>query len=123
MIYFIFTYFLYQGGKNMKQKTYEMLLGIQTIFMKYEYELFDIELQKKIYDDVHFLLSVMYGDKIFTIIDILINPVEECDECRFENLFINKKTGKIISDINKLEDLIYGNIKQKLYIDYDKYIN
>ena len=28
--------FLYQGGKNMKQKTYEMLLGIQTIFMKYE---------------------------------------------------------------------------------------
>ena len=37
----------------MKQKTYEMLLGIQTIFMKYEYELFDIELQKKIYDDVH----------------------------------------------------------------------
>ena len=65
----------------------------------------------------------MYGDKIFTIIDILIDPVEECDECRFENLFINKKTGKIISDINKLEDLIYGNIKQKLYIDNDKYIN
>ena len=107
----------------MKQKTYEMLLGIQTIFMKYEYELFDIELQKKIYDDVHFLLSVMYGDKIFTIIDILINPVEECDECRFENLFINKKTGKIISDINKLEDLIYGNIKQRPYIEHDKYIN
>ena len=105
----------------MKQKTYEMLLGIQTIFMKYEYELFDIELQKKIYDDVHFLLSVMYGDKIFTIIDILINPV--IDECRLENLFINKKTGKIISDINELEDLIYGNIKQRPYIDHDKYIN
>ena len=105
----------------MKQKTYEMLLGIQTIFMKYEYELFDIELQKKIYDDVHFLLSVMYGDKIFTIIDILINPV--IDECRLENLFINKNTGKIISDINELEDLIYGNIKQRPYIDHDKYIN
>ena len=105
----------------MKQKTYEMLLGIQTIFMKYEYELFDIELQKKIYDDVHFLLSVMYGDKIFTIIDILINPV--IDECRLENLFINKNTGEIISDINDLEDLIYGNIKQRPYIDHDKYIN
>ena len=107
----------------MKQKTYEMLLGIQTIFMKHKYELFDIELRKKIYNDVHFLLSVMYGDKIFTIIDILINPVEECDECRLENLFINKKTGKIISDINELEDLIYGKNKQRLYIDNDKYIN
>ena len=70
-----------------------------------------------------FLLSVMYGDKIFTIIDILINPVEECDECRLENLFINKNTGKIISDINELEDLIYGNIKQRPYIEHDKYIN
>ena len=105
----------------MKQKTYEMLLGIQTIFMKHKYELFDIELQKKIYDDVHFLLSVMYGDKIFTTIDILINPV--IDECRLENLFINKNTGEIISDINDLEDLIYGNIKQRPYIDHDKYIN
>ena len=31
--------------------------------------------------------------------------------------------GKIISDINDLEDLIYGNIKQIPYIDHDKYIN
>ena len=106
----------------MERKTYEMLLGIQTIFMKYEYELFDIELEKKIYNDVHFLLSVMYGDKIFTIIDIVINPVI-FDECRFENLFINKNTGKIISDINELEDLLYGNIKRRLYKDHDKYIN
>lgn len=106
----------------MKQKTYEMLFGIQYIFMGYRNEIIGIELENKICKDVKFLLSAMYGDNILSIIDIVMDPTF-FDECRFENLFINKKTGKRISDINELEDLIYGNIKQRLYIDNDKYIN
>lgn len=105
----------------MQQKTFEMLVGIQYISMKYENEINDIELENKICKDVKSLLSVMYGDNILSIIDIVINPAF-FDKCRVENLFINKKTGKRISDINELEDLIYGNIKLKLDIDYDKYI-
>ena len=98
----------------MKRKTYEMLMEIQNIFMEYVYEPFCIETENEIHNDVRKLLLKMFGDRIFNILEISINPVFDYNKCVYETLFIDMKTGDIISDINTLESLLYQEDNLKL---------